>query len=163
MQTPPPNSPAAAAPPRRIFVDTQGWAEVFHSAALHHPQAVEVMQHAQVNAWELVTSNLILSELVPLLHSRNFRLAQAHILDLITRIRNLPALTVVVVDAVVDQQAWALLYAHPHQPWSHVDATSMVLMRQLGITDVLTADQHFAQAGFTVLLTAVAREKNGQR
>lgn len=155
MQTPPPDAPAAAAhssPPRRIFVDTQGWAEVFHSAALHHAQAVDVMQQAQVNAWELVTSNLILSELVPLLHSRNFRLAQAQILDIITRIRNVPALTVVVVDAVVDQQAWALLYANPQQPWSHVDATSMVLMRQLGITDVLTADHHFAQAGFTVLL-----------
>jgi uncharacterized protein len=45
-----------------------------------------------------------------------------------------------------------LLYTNPQQPWSHVDASSMVLMRQLGITEVFTADRHFEQAGFTVLL-----------
>jgi len=152
MQTPPPNTPTSPPTLRRIFVDTQGWAEVFHSAALHHTQAVDFMQQAQANAWELVTSNLILSELVPLLHSRNFRLLQAQILDIVTRIRNLPTLTMVVIDAAVDQQAWTLLYTNPQQPWSHVDATSMVLMRQLGITDVLTADHHFTQAGFMALL-----------
>lgn len=102
MQTPPPNPPVGSLLPRRVFVDTQGWAEIFHSAALHHTEAVDFMRQAQSNAWELVTSNLILSELVPLLHSRNFRLPQAQILDIITRIRNLPALTVVVVDAAVD-------------------------------------------------------------
>lgn len=154
MQTPPPDpTPASVSPPsRRIFVDTQGWAEVFHSTALHHAQAVAFMQQAQTNSWELITSNLILSELLPLLHSRNFRLLQSQILDIITRIRALPSLTVVAVDGAIDQQAWTLLYANRQQPWSHVDATSMTLMRQMGITDVLTADQHFAQAGFTVLL-----------
>ncbi len=46
----------------------------------------------------------------------------------------------------------AVLYANPQQPWSHVDATSIVLMRQLGHTEVFTADHHFEQLGFTVLL-----------
>jgi len=31
-------------------------------------------------------------------------------------IRNLPTLTVIVDDAAIDQQAWALLYANPQQP-----------------------------------------------
>ena len=102
------------------------------------------------NAWELVTSNQVLSELV--LHSRNFRLLQPQILTTNTQIRALPNVTVIHVDPVLDQQAWGLLYTNPQQPWSHVDATSMALMRREGITEVLTADQHFAQAGFTVLL-----------
>lgn len=99
-----------------------------------------------------MTSHLILSELVPLLHSRNFRLLQQQILTIITQIRALPNVVVVHIDPAIDQQAWGLLYTNPQQPWSHVDATSMVLMRREGITDVLTADQHFAQVGFTVLL-----------
>jgi len=143
MQTP---------PPRRVFVDTQGWAELMHAPALHHAQAMDFMRQAQANAWELVTSNLVLSELVPLLHSRNFRLLQQQILTIITQIRALPNVVVIHTDPALDQQAWGLLYTNPQQPWSHVDATSMAVMRREGITEILTADQHFAQAGFTVLL-----------
>jgi predicted nucleic acid-binding protein len=140
-------------PPRRVvFIDTQGWAEIVHGLALHHIQAADFLRQAQTNAWDLVTSNLILSELVPLLHSRNFRLPQVQILTLVAHIRAIPTLTVAYIDPALDQQAWGLLAANQQYPWSHVDATSMVLMRQLGITDVLTADQHFTQAGFTILL-----------
>lgn len=145
-------SPNAPMPPRRIFVDTQGWAEVFHSAGLHHAQASALMQEAESQRWEFITSNMILSELTPLLHSRNFRLPQSVILDLISRIRVLPNLSITYVDPVLDQQAWELLYANPQQPWSHVDATSMVVMRQIGVTEILTADHHFTQAGFSILL-----------
>jgi uncharacterized protein len=139
-------------PPRRVFLDTQGWAEVFHTSALHHAQAVALLHQAQADQWELVTSSLILSELVPLLHSRNFRLPLVQILAIVAQIRALPNVTVVFVDAQMDQQAWTLLASNAQHPWSHVDATSMVVARQLGITEVLTADQHFAHAGFHVLL-----------
>jgi predicted nucleic acid-binding protein len=36
--------------------------------------------------------------------------------------------------------------------YSLVDCRSMVLMRELGIEDVLTGDRHFAQEGFRLLL-----------
>lgn len=36
--------------------------------------------------------------------------------------------------------------------WSLTDCISFVVMRQLGITEALTADRHFEQAGFSVLL-----------
>ena len=139
-------------PNRRVFVDTQGWVEVFHAAGLHHAQATALMQDVRSNHWELMTTNMILSELTPLLRSRNFRLPQPQILDVISRIRALPNLVVVHIDPLLDQMAWELLYANSQHPWSHVDATSMVVMRQLGIMDILTADHHFAQAGFNVLL-----------
>jgi hypothetical protein len=93
-------------PPRRVFVDTQGWAEIFHQPALHHIQALQVMQHARDDAWELITTNLILSELVPLFRSRHFRLPQPQVLTIITQIRALPNLTLLHVDKQADQQAW---------------------------------------------------------
>jgi predicted nucleic acid-binding protein len=101
--------------------------------------------------WELITSNLVLSELVPLPHSRNFHVSQARMLATVIQIRALPNLVPTNIDPMIDQQAWELLYTNPQHPWSHVDATSIVLMRQLNISEVLTADHHFAQAGFTVL------------
>ena len=36
--------------------------------------------------------------------------------------------------------------------WSSVDCTSFAVMTERGLTDALTADHHFEQAGFTVLL-----------
>jgi predicted nucleic acid-binding protein len=95
---------------------------------------------------------MVLSELQPLLRSRHFRLPQPQILQFIAPIRTLPDLVIVHIDVSLDEQAWNLLYAHSQYPWSHVDATSMVVMRHLGISEVLTADHHFSQAGFTILL-----------
>jgi predicted nucleic acid-binding protein len=37
--------------------------------------------------------------------------------------------------------------------WSLTDCTSFVVMRQRGLREALTADRHFEQAGFHVLLT----------
>ena len=45
------------------------------------------------------------------------------------------------------------LYAsRPDKSWSLTDCISFCVMRELGITDVLTTDRHFSQAGFHVLL-----------
>jgi uncharacterized protein len=145
-------SGTAATHHRQVFVDTQGWAEVFHAAGLHHPQAAALMQDARLNHWELFTSNLILSELAPLFRSRNFRLPQSQMLAIIAQIRALPNLVIVHIDPLLDQQAWELLDANPQHPWSHVDATSMIVMRQIGVSEIVTADHHFIQAGFSTLL-----------
>lgn len=42
--------------------------------------------------------------------------------------------------------------ARPDKTYSLVDCHSMVLMEERRITHVLTADDHFRQAGFTCLL-----------
>ncbi|BBC22908.1 type II toxin-antitoxin system VapC family toxin [Pseudanabaena sp. ABRG5-3] len=39
----------------------------------------------------------------------------------------------------------------PDKGYSMTDCISMVVMREMNITDVLTADRHFQQEGFTIL------------
>jgi predicted nucleic acid-binding protein len=36
--------------------------------------------------------------------------------------------------------------------WGLTDCISFVVMQEQGLTDALTADHHFEQAGFTILL-----------
>ena len=36
--------------------------------------------------------------------------------------------------------------------WSLTDCISFVVMRRRGLTDALTSDHHFEQAGFSILL-----------
>jgi len=48
--------------------------------------------------------------------------------------------------------AIALYDARPDKGYSHTDCLSMLIMRERGITDVLTHDGHFTQEGFHILL-----------
>jgi predicted nucleic acid-binding protein len=42
--------------------------------------------------------------------------------------------------------------ARPDKKWTLTDCISFVVMQERGITEALTGDQHFEQAGFTALL-----------
>jgi predicted nucleic acid-binding protein len=45
------------------------------------------------------------------------------------------------------------LYSHRHdKDWSLTDCISFVVMEDRGLREALTADQHFAQAGYAILL-----------
>jgi predicted nucleic acid-binding protein len=43
-------------------------------------------------------------------------------------------------------------HRHNDKKWSLTDCTSFVVMREMGITEALTGDTHFEQAGFVALL-----------
>lgn len=49
-------------------------------------------------------------------------------------------------------QALGLYEQRPDKEWSLTDCLSFVLMQERGITEALTADRHFEQAGFRALL-----------
>ena len=49
-------------------------------------------------------------------------------------------------------EAFALYRAHQDKEWGLTDCVSFVAMRQAGIQDALTFDQHFVQAGFRALM-----------
>ncbi len=50
------------------------------------------------------------------------------------------------------QKAVALYRARSDKHWSLTDCTSFVVMKELDITEALTGDHHFEQAGFVASL-----------
>lgn len=133
------------------FVDTSGWAAWFDRRETHHSQAVQTVE-AVWNAGEyLTTSNWVLAELSGLLISP-LRLPKSEQLRFYQSIRNDPGVRVVQVDAALEQRAWALWEARLDKDWSVVDCTSFIIMENLAITEAITADKHFEQAGFVRLL-----------
>lgn len=73
---------------------------------------------------------------------------------LIADIANDPDTTLVAADQVLFERAVELYRSRPDKEWSLTDCTSFVVMRERGLTDALTFDHHFVQAGFAALLSA---------
>ena len=73
-------------------------------------------------------------------------------LTLLDRLRNSRAVKIVPASSDLFAQGIERYRLRPDKTWSVIDCISFVLMEQMGLTDALTADRHFEQAGFTVLL-----------
>ena len=134
-----------------VFADTSGWASFFVDTEPYHAKAFMLMEQGQQKTRRVVTTNYVLSEILPLLTVR-FRIRRARALKVIEAIRSAPWVEIVHVDEALDAAAWQLLENRLDKKWSLVDAVSFVVMKDRGITEALTTDHHFEQAGFTRLL-----------
>jgi predicted nucleic acid-binding protein len=63
-----------------------------------------------------------------------------------------PLLEVVWVDEELHRLAVAYLWQRPDKRYSLCDVVSFLLMQQRGISEALTTDHHFEQAGLQKLL-----------
>lgn len=65
-----------------------------------------------------------------------------------------PNIEVVPLSEEFYAKAFALFRDRMDKEWGLTDCISFVVMRERGISDALTADDHFRQAGFRPLLTS---------
>lgn len=84
------------------------------------------------------------------LAKRRYRAAAVRLLD---AIEHDPVVEVVPLSEQLYARAVELYRERPDKEWGLTDCASFVLMRERGIADALTADDHFRQAGFGALLT----------
>ena len=134
-----------------IFVDTAGWAHLMDASQAHHLLAAEIYRDARQKGRQLLTTNYVITELIALLDSP-LHIPRSTIIAFIEGLRSSPYVDIVHIDARFDEKAWQLLKAREDKRWSLVDCASFVVMEELGITDALTSDHHFEQAGFIRLL-----------
>jgi predicted nucleic acid-binding protein len=131
---------------------TPVFADTAHYLAVVSPQD---QYHAAAVAWaarlrgRLVTTEFILVELGNSLIRGEDRDLFSNVLRLI---RTDPRTTVEPVSSALLQRGIDLFARRPDKTWSLTDCTSFVIMTDRGLTDALTADQHFVQAGFRALL-----------
>lgn len=132
---------------RDLFVDTSGWACLISDRDPQHASVSRIILHA-IRTRRLVTTNYIVAELVALLSTGRFSVDRQQLLVCVNAIKADPATEILHVDEVTDAEAWKLLEARADKEWSLVDASSFVVMRRFGMTEALTTDRHFEQAGF---------------
>jgi predicted nucleic acid-binding protein len=135
-----------------LFVDTSGWAAVFDRDDPDHIATAAIVAESIRQHRTLVTTNYVLAEIVALFSSRRMHTPHTEMVTAMTLIKTEPGIRIEHIDLITDEEAWQLVVSRPDKRWSLVDASSFVVMRRLGITDALTADHHFEQAGFTRML-----------
>ena len=132
------------------FADTSGWASAFINNDPYHEKASELMALWRQQNRQVVTTNYVLSELAVLL--TRSRIGRERAMDYAKIIRSAPWVEIVHIDEALDAAAWRLLENRLDKVWSLVDAASFVVMQNRRITEALTTDKHFEQAGFIRLL-----------
>ena len=129
-------------------MDTSGWYALTDTRDRGHAVAARRFRRATGDRRQVVTTNYVVGESYTLIMGRlGPRTAQAFL----GRIRSSLILQRVHVVDEWEDEAERLLVQYHDQRFSYVDATSFVIMRRLGIREVLAFDSDFVIAGFTLL------------
>src|SRR6266567_703976 len=131
---------------RDLFVDTSGWGYFLDRTDPLHNRAETLMRQAVIRQRKLITTNYIIHELVALLTSR-FKKPRPQVIEAINAIKRDATVEIVYIERAIDDRAWRLLEARLDKKWSLVDASSIILMRDFGITEALSTDECFPQEG----------------
>ena len=106
--------------------------------------------HRSLGKARLVTTDEVLTEALNWF-ARGGQFWRAKAASLIHSLRTDPDTEVLPQSRADFESALALYEARPDKDYSLTDYRSMVAMRALGISEVLTNDHHFTQEGFTIL------------
>lgn len=129
----------------KLFVDTWGWLVLADRKDPCHEETVRCYEECIKASSRVLTSNFVLDETFTLLFRRR---PFDEALRFATAILKSPSIGVEVVTEGRFRAAFDLRRKFSDKPKiSFTDLSSMAIMNELKLTDVLTADGHFGQVG----------------
>ena len=131
-----------------VFVDTSFVVALVNKNDQYHDLAVDLTE--RFTGQGLVTTDAILLEIGNAL-SRNFKRESVEIIE---HFLTSDDVKVIHLHPPLFRRAFDLYKSHSDKQWGLIDCVSFVVMEELAITDALSADKHFEQAGFKVLIRA---------
>lgn len=131
------------------FLDTSYALALSSRSDQAHGRALELESRIRAEAVQLLTTRAVLVEIGNALSRLRHRSAALHLLR---AIEGDPRIQIVPVGDDLYHEAFDLYASRPDKEWGLTDCISFVVMQRNGLTDALTADRHFEQAGFRALL-----------
>ena len=129
-----------------VFVDTGAFYALCSDTDDAHAQATTVHEQLETDGTSLVTTNYVVLETVSLLQYRHGAALAERFGDSIVS-----GLEVVWIDETCHRDAWKFWKLHQRRGLSLVDCASFMVMRQQHIRRAFAFDQHFSEAGFSLL------------
>jgi predicted nucleic acid-binding protein len=132
-----------------FFLDTSYIIALSVESDEHHQRAEELAEQLLTSQTPMVTTRAVLLEIGNALSKQRYRKAAGELLD---ALEHDPQVEIVSITEDLYECALALFGSRMDKEWGLIDCLSFIAMQQRGLTDALTTDEHFAQAGFRVLL-----------
>lgn len=131
---------------RVAFADTSFYQALLNTRDNWHQSAVNF---ANVFQGHVLTSEYVLCELGALMSHERLRQL---FLNLVKELKTAPYVEIIPASHTYFEAGLDLFSRRSDKDWSLTDCISFVLMQERDVTEALTCDNHFEQAGFQRLL-----------
>jgi predicted nucleic acid-binding protein len=132
-----------------IFLDTSFAIASVSEKDQFHQKANNWLDKIEFSGISIFTTQAILLEIGNALSKSAFRQIG---INLLIHFENDPSTEIISLTGELYDKAFELFSRRLDKEWGLVDCVSFVVMKEREITEALTADEHFVQAGFRALL-----------
>ena len=129
-----------------VFADAFYFVARLNRRDQHHQRVLKFSRDFRAR---ILTSDWVLMEVADALAESESR---SRARDFILHLRQSAACEIVPASRELFDRALELYHQHADKKWTLTDCVSFVIMREQNVTDALTGDKHFEQAGFVALL-----------
>ncbi len=130
---------------KAVFVDTSGFYASLDDSDISCDAARRAFHRAELEQWQLFTSNYVVHETWALVQRRLGRDAVNELCDGL-----LPLCSVVWVDEALHEAGAARCRSVNERRFSLTDAVSLELLERRGVHVAIAFDEHFSRAGITL-------------
>jgi uncharacterized protein len=129
-----------------VFADTTYWIALVVKQDQYHERA---QRWSLRITGRITTTAAVMLETASALARPTWRTAVVGLMD---HLEQRTDVSIVPLSADLWQRGWALYRQRTDKAWSLTDCVSFLVMQDARLTDALTADEHFQQAGFRAVL-----------
>ena len=134
---------------KTIFVDTAALISLGNKQDSFHSAAWQKQQELVKSQTHFISSDFVIAEFCNAFSRVKFRTTAVQMVNSIYQSK---AWTIVSINEDLMIQSLALFSQMQDKEWGLVDCSSIVIARKNKLESVFTADKHFVQAGFEILL-----------
>jgi predicted nucleic acid-binding protein len=135
----------------RLFMDSSYAIALGSPRDRHHADAVALAHRIKTERIRVITTRAVIIEVGDALSKGSLRSRAIALLDLFD---GSPLIEVTPLSEELYERGRTFFRRHLDKEWGLTDCISFVVMKDRGLTDALTADAHFRQAGFRPLLSS---------
>jgi len=132
-----------------VFLDTSAWLAALSTREDRHAECAKEFDELVGTRTPVITTNLVIAEMHGLLVRRR---GAVHGLTLLDLVHDDPSYEVIHADRALEARAtddWLRRFSDT--PLSLTDAVSFQVMREGGLHDAFTLDQHFEVVGYRMI------------
>ncbi len=131
---------------KTLFADTFYWLALLNTSDRAHQRARQLTAHF---SGKMITTAWILTEFADAMAGTTKRQAAKGFID---AMHADPDVQITPFSNALFDEALVFYASRPDKEWSLTDCISFIVMERQGITEALTGDHHFEQAGYQALL-----------